>query len=146
MGSPVFSHVSLNCTDPVALERFYTKHFGFSRARVIPLGQDQIVFLRSGNVYLELFSTKEKRPGPAPGKDGPASPGVRHIAFQVDSVDATLRTMGDDARLTLGPLDFDDFIPGWRTVWVSDPEGNVVEISQGYKDQDNPPGLDKGRQ
>ena len=145
MASPVFSHVSLNCTDPIAVERFYTKHFGFSRARVIPLGQEQIVFLRSGNVHLELFSTKEKRPGPAPGKDGPSSPGVRHIAFKVDSVDAKLRQMGDEARLTLGPLDFDDFIPGWRTVWVADPEGNVVEISQGYEDQSTPPSLDGPR-
>lgn len=58
-------------------------------------------------------------------------------------MDAKLRQMGDEARLTLGPLDFDDFIPGWRTVWVEDPEGNIVEISQGYTDQDNPPALDR---
>jgi glyoxylase I family protein len=138
-----FSHVSLNCSDPIAIERFYERHFGFTRARVIPLGQDQIVFLRSGNVYLELFATKEKRAEPVPGKDGPASPGVRHIAFQVDNVDAKLRQMGAEAHVTLGPLDFDDFIPGWRTVWVADPEGNVVEISQGYTDQDAPPALDR---
>ncbi len=142
MATVDFSHVSLNCTDPAAIERFYTKHFGFRRARVIPLGQEQIVFLRAGNVYLELFATREERPGPAAGKDGPASPGVRHIAFKVENVDAKLRQMGQEARVTLGPLDFDDFIPGWRTAWVSDPEGNVVEISQGYQDQDNPPALD----
>jgi glyoxylase I family protein len=94
-------------------------------------------------VYLELFATKEKRAKPIPGKDGPASPGVRHIAFKVDSVDAKLHQMGGEAHVTLGPLDFDDFIPGWRTVWLADPEGNVVEISQGYTDQDNPPVLDR---
>ncbi len=141
MTAPSFSHVSLNCIDPTAIERFYTRHFGFTRARVIPLGQEQIVFLRSGNVYLELFSTKEQRPQPVAGKDGPASPGVRHIAFKVDSVDGKLSQMGAEAHVTLGPLDFDDFIPGWRTVWISDPEGNIVEISQGYTDQDNPPPL-----
>jgi len=43
--------------------------------------------------------------------------------------------MGDDAVITLGPLDFDTFIQGWRTVWIKDPEGNIVEISQGYKDE-----------
>jgi glyoxylase I family protein len=47
--------------------------------------------------------------------------------------------MGAEARVTLGPLDFGDFIPGWRTAWVADPDGNIVEISQGYTDQDNPP-------
>jgi len=145
MATPDFSHVSLNCTDPVAIERFYTRHFGFRRARVIPLGQEQIVFLRAGNVYLELFATKEKRVEPAPAKDGSASPGVRHIAFKVENVDAKLSQMGKEARVTLGPLDFDDFIPGWRTAWVADPEGNVVEISQGYRDQDDPPALDSAQ-
>jgi glyoxylase I family protein len=66
-------------------------------------------------------------------------PGWRHIAFKVDDVDAKLAEMGSDAQVSLGPLSFDDFIPGWRTVWVTDPEGNIVEISQGYTDQENLP-------
>jgi glyoxylase I family protein len=53
----------------------------------------------------------------------------------VDNVDAKLAEMGDDARITLGPISFDEFIQGWRTVWVADPDGNIVEISQGYVDQ-----------
>ena len=28
---------------------------------------------------------------------------------------------------------------GWRTVWIADPEGNTVEISQGFIDEDRPP-------
>jgi glyoxylase I family protein len=137
----VFSHIALSCKDPIATEKFYTKHFGFERARVIPLGEDQLVFIKSGDVYLELFATKDERPGPAPENDGYGYVGMRHIAFQVDDVDAKIAEMGADARITLGPLSFDDFIPGWRTVWLSDPEGNIVEISQGYTDQDNPPAL-----
>jgi len=35
----------------------------------------------------------------------------------------------------LGPLGFDAVIQGWRTAWIKDPEGNIVEISQGYKDE-----------
>ena len=139
--SMVFSHVALNCRDPLATERFYVRHFGFTRARVIPLGAEQIVFLKSGTTYLELFQAKGDPPGAALEKDGPAYRGVRHIAFQVSDVDATLAAMGSDAVVTLGPLDFGAFIPGWRTVWVADPDGNIVEISQGYTDQDNPPQL-----
>ena len=142
MASPVFFHVSLNCKDPLDMERYYTRHFGFTRARVIPIDVGQIVFLKTGTVYLELFPTKDARPAPTPDKDGPSYPGVRHIAFKVDNVDAKLKEMGADARITLGPLDFNDVIRGWRTVWVSDPEGNVVEISQGYADQPDPPPLD----
>jgi glyoxylase I family protein len=57
----------------------------------------------------------------------------------VDDVDAKLAEMGNDAKITLGPVDFDNVIPGWRTAWLADPEGNIVEISQGYVDQENPP-------
>lgn len=131
-----FSHVALSCQDPLAVERFYTKHFGFKRARVI--GTD-VVFIKSETTYLELFHAEGEAPSPPAGADGPHYQGWRHIAFQVDDVDAKLAAMGDDARITLGPLSFDAVIPGWRTVWVADPEGNVVEISQGYVDQENPP-------
>ena len=136
----VYSHVALNCKDPIAVEKFYTKHFGFTRARLIPLGDSDLVFIKSGNVYLELFKTDQD--GPKPEKDGsPVQGVVRHIAFQVDDVDAKVKQMGSDAHITLGPLDFGAFIPGWRTVWLSDPAGNIVEVSQGYTDQDNPPPL-----
>jgi glyoxylase I family protein len=138
----VFSHVGLTCKNPQVVERFYTRYFGFKRARVIPLGDWELVFIKSGDMYLELFKTGETSPFASAEKDGYPFPGFRHIAFQVEDVDAKLLEMGDDARITLGPLDFNDFIPGWRTVWVSDPEGNIVEITQGYRDQDNPPALD----
>ncbi len=136
-----FSHVAISCSDPIAVERFYTRYFGFRRARVIPLGKDQIVFLKVGDVYLELFQAVGEAPDPAADKDGPGFPAWRHIAFQVEDVDAKLKEMGADAQVTLGPLSFDDFIPGWRTVWVKDPNGNIVEISQGFVDEENPPAL-----
>ncbi len=136
-----FSHIGLSCLDPIAVERWYTQYFGFTRSRVVPLGAEQLVFIKSGDMYLELFKTNELRPLPAPQNDGYGFEGYRHIAFQVENVDAKLAEMGDNAKITLGPLDFNDFIPGWRTVWVADPEGNIVEISQGYQDQDNPPAL-----
>lgn len=137
-----FSHVALSCRDPLATERFYADYFGFRRARVIPIdAESQVVFLRSGDVYLELFAANGVSPAPPAQAAGPEYPGVRHLAFQVDDVDAKLAEMGDAAHVTLGPLDFDEVIPGWRTVWVTDPDGNIVEISQGYVDQDDPPPL-----
>ncbi len=134
-----FAHVGLTCKDPVAVERFYTEHFGFRRARAIPLGgTEQIVYIKSGDMYLELFQAKAPAPIAPPEQDGYGWPGVRHLAFVVDDVDAKLAELGNAAKVTLGPLDFSDFIPGWRTAWVADPEGNIVEISQGYQDD---PGL-----
>jgi glyoxylase I family protein len=141
-----FAHVALNCRDLAAMERFYTRYFGFRRARVIDLGADQIVFLKSGSVYLELFRATETAPTPPAKNDGPAWPGVRHLAFQVQDVEAKLAELGAEARINLGPLEFNDFIPGWKTVWIRDPEGNVLEISQGFVDQENPPALQDQRE
>jgi glyoxylase I family protein len=140
MSSTKFAHVALNCRDMAATEAFYTRHFGFRRARVIDLGpENQIVFLKAGAVYLELFRASGETPYSPPQNDGPAWPGVRHIAFQVEDVDEKLEQIGFDAEVTFGPFTFDDFIPGWKTAWVRDPDGNIVEISQGFVDQKNPP-------
>lgn len=130
-----WSHVGLNCSDQAATEAFYTRWFGFRRARVVRAGDEEVIFLKAGPVYLELFPTAAPAAF-ATGKDGPQHAGaVRHLAFQVDSVDEFLAQAGDGLTVTLGPLRFDEFIPGWKTVWVSDPDGVVVEVSQGYTDQ-----------
>ena|ERR1700712_1593214 len=137
MADMIFSHIALSCADLERTQQFYIDHFGFSVARVIPLGGDnKIVFLKNSQpVYLELFLADAFSPGvPVATGDGPHYPGVRHIAFQVTDVEATLNKMGSAADITLGPLDFGDFIPGWKTAWIKDPDGTIVEISQGYTD------------
>lgn len=134
MSNPTYAHMGLNCKDIDVTEAFYCKHFGFKRARAIPLGDDRIVFLKAGDVYLELFGAKGDAPEAFVG-DGPAYPGFRHIAFTVEDVGATLSAIGDEAEVTLGPLQFDDFIKGWKSAWIRDPDGRIVEISQGYRDE-----------
>ena len=79
----MFHHIALTCSDPIEVERFYTRYFGFRRARLIPLGDRQVVFIKTGNLYLELFQKDEERPYPPVGGDGPHYPGWRHIAFKV---------------------------------------------------------------
>ncbi|MEY2831881.1 MAG: hypothetical protein RLZZ574_1139 [Cyanobacteriota bacterium] len=134
----IFSQVALTCKDPLVTEEFYTKHFGFKRARVAKLPDgSQIVFIKMGDsaFYFELFQATEKLPIPPATNDGYQFPSVRHLAFKVDDVDAKLAEMGNDAKITLGPLNFDDYIPGWRTVWIADPDSRIVEISQGFVDE-----------
>jgi glyoxylase I family protein len=135
-----FHHISLTCRDPIATEQFYTRYFGFSRARVVPLGSDnQIVFLSGPGIHLELFRATADRPVAPPERDGYPWPSVRNISFEVESVDAKLEAMGTAADLAFGPMSFDDFIVGWRSAWLRDPDGNLVQITQGYRDQENPP-------
>ena len=137
----VLHHVGMSCTDPIALEHWYTRHFGFTRGRVYAPGEGQVVMIQAGGVYLELFSSTEERPAPKVEGAGPDYSGFRHLAFLVDDLDAKLAEMGDDARLTLGPLDMSQFIEGMRVAWIADPEGNIVELNQGYVDEAEPPPL-----
>jgi glyoxylase I family protein len=132
-----WSHVALNCADQAATEEFYRRWFGFRRARVVPLGDTEIVFLRHGDVYLELFASDEPTPVTVTA-DGPPHRGIaRHLAFQTDDLAAFLARAGGDIPVSLGPLHFDDFIEGWRSVWLTDPDGVIVEVSQGYRDADS---------
>jgi glyoxylase I family protein len=142
MPDPSLSHIALTCDDPIAVERFYTKHFGFRRARVVDMGQGaQIVFLRGAGTVLELFRADEPKPVAQATGDGYHWSGVRNISFEVDDVDRKIEEMGSDAVVTFGPLGFDNVIPGWRSVWLRDPTGNIIQITKGYTDQQNPPPL-----
>lgn len=143
MTAQPINHMGLNCVDPIAMERWYAKHFGFVRKRVYLPGPDQVVVIGNDGASLELFPAKGEAPPPRAERDGPEYPGWRHVAFLVDDLDAKLAEMGDDAKITLGPLDMGDFIPGMRVAWITDPEGNIVELNQGYVDQQNPPPLDR---
>ena len=53
MVSQKFAHIGLSCRNPIVTEEFYTRHFGFRRARVVGAGDDQVVFLKteSGEPY-----------------------------------------------------------------------------------------------
>jgi glyoxylase I family protein len=145
MGELRFHHISLTCQDPLVTERYYTRHFDFQRARVVPLGEhSQIVFLRGPGVYLELFQATLQNPLKPPSNDGYLWPSVRNVSFEVDDVDAKLAAMGADAVLAFGPMGFDDVIAGWRSAWLKDPDGNLVQLTQGYRDQENPPPLPLG--
>lgn len=137
----IFSQLAITCQDPNITEKFYCDHFNFKRARVAKLPDGgQIVFIKMADsgFYLELFKASEANPIAPATNDGYTFPGVRHLAFKVDNVDAKLAEMGDATKITLGPLDFDAWIPGWRTVWIADPDGRIIEISQGFTDEENP--------
>jgi glyoxylase I family protein len=130
----VFSHMGLTCKDPAEMERFYTTFFGFKRTHVYMPGHDQIVMLKKEDIYIELFKAKENSPLEPPEESGYDFPGWRHICFLVDDLEAKLKEMGDNVKVTSGPLDLSSLIPGMKACWVSDPEGNIIELNEGYRD------------
>ncbi|OGW37675.1 MAG: glyoxalase [Nitrospirae bacterium RBG_13_39_12] len=141
MAKTIFTHVGITCNDPIVIEKFYAKHFGFKRARVYEPGPNQVVMIKSGDVYLELFKATEEAPFSQHKGSGPEFPSLRHLAFLVDDLDAKLREMGGDAQISLGPLEMSQYIPGMKACWIKDPEGNIIELNQGYVDENKPPPL-----
>jgi glyoxylase I family protein len=127
-------HIGVTCKNPAVFENFYSKYFGFKRIKTI-IGSNtrEIVFIKdSNNLCLEIFQSEENSPIEMPNEDGCHYPGWRHIAFSVANIDKKLEEMGTDAIITLGPKTLND--KGWRVVWIKDPEGNIIELSQGYED------------
>ena len=133
----IISQLAITCKDQKVTEDWYCRNFGFRRARVakLPDGKE-IIFIKmaDSSFYLELFVADNDSPLPDAENDGYTLPGFRHLAFKVDDVDSKLAEILP-LEVTLGPLDFDSFIPGWRTVWIKDPDGRIIEVSQGFQDQ-----------
>lgn len=134
-----FFHMGITCKDPLNIERWYRRHFNFERARVYAPGPDQVVMVKANGVYLEIFKATQEAPVREPEGSGYEWPSWRHLAFYIDHLDAKLAEMGNDADIKLGPFDMGQFVPGMRAVWIADPEGNIVELNEGYYDEDNPP-------
>ncbi|WP_094556878.1 VOC family protein [Synechococcus sp. 1G10] len=133
----VVSQLAITCKDQAITEAWYCRNFGFRRARIarLPDGKE-IIFLKMSDsaFYLELFWADRESPVPVAENDGHTFPGFRHLAFKVNDVDEKLASI-EQVDITLGPLDFDEYIPGWRTVWIRDPDGRIIEISQGFCDE-----------
>lgn len=132
-----FAHVGVACSDLATTEEFYVRYFGFRRVRTVDLGEKQLYFLatRDGQFRLELFQAKDPPPFPPPGGDGPQWPALKHLAFLVPDLDGFLKEMGAAAKLTQGPIDLGGILPGWKAVWLADPDGRIVEVAQGYRDE-----------
>ncbi|OPZ20126.1 MAG: putative lyase [candidate division BRC1 bacterium ADurb.BinA364] len=132
-------HVAFNCIDRKAQERFYTQYLGFRRARVFNAGQpNEFVMLRLGSACLELFDAK---PEDRSQRAGQQKIGFKHIAFEVDDLESKVAQLRQDGVQTKEIVDCSRFQPGMRVCFLEDPEGNVVELMEGYADQSNPPAL-----
>ncbi len=132
-------HLAFNCRDRIAQERFYTRHFGFRRVRVFNAGApDEFVMMALGGVRMEFFQTRN----PAPDERGGESRvGFKHMCIEVDDVAAKAAEL-DAAGVDIDPvIDCGDVVPGLFVCFFRDPEGNVVELMQGWQDQDAPPPL-----
>jgi glyoxylase I family protein len=128
-------HIAFTCRDLKRSEAFYTRHFGFRRARVFNRGRpDEFLMLRLGGVCIELFQ--------APAGAAPAAPvtgvGYKHLAFEVRDLDAAVARLREDGIAPDPVADCSAIVPGMRVCFFQDPDGNRVELMQGYRDEAAP--------
>ncbi|MBD3383424.1 hypothetical protein GF407_00735 [candidate division KSB1 bacterium] len=126
-------HIAFNCKDLEKQEAFYSKHFGFRRARVFNAGkEDEFIMLRLGTACIELFSASSE----AKNSSGGVQPvGFSHLALEVEDIQAMVNALEADGIQTEGIIDCSEHVEGLRVCFFHDPEGNRIEIMQGWKDQ-----------
>lgn len=120
-------HVGIIVSDLERSTEFY-RVLGFETALDIPWedGSRAIRFVRNGEFEIELFWYAETPPAPVvEGKQL----GFRHLAFQVEDVDAALAEL---KAAGVAPADtaVRDTGMGFRIAFVLDPDGTEIELSQ----------------
>jgi len=130
-------HMAFNCRDKGRQEEFYRKHFGFRRARVFNAGRpDEFVMLRLGQTCMELFPAPQPKPG---ARGGEQEVGFKHSCFQVPDIAAKAAELTADGIKTGAIIDCSHQVPGLKVCFLNDPEGNVVELMEGWQDEARPP-------
>lgn len=126
-------HIAFHCSDMKRQEAFYTKHFGFKRARVFNRGKpDEFIMLRLGNTCMELFPVS---PENAKKRGGEQPVGFMHLAFDVPDIAEAVKKLQSDGIKTEGIADCSAFAPGLKICFFSDPDGNRIELTQGWTDE-----------
>ena len=123
MGIDGFCELTLEARDMAGLERFYTDVFGLE----LLAREDDRIWLAAGpTARLGIW---------APGKKEFGDEGGRHVHFAFAADPGTLdelarRVRGAGAPRVEGPHEHDG---GDRSLYVQDPEGNVVEVWDFFK-------------
>jgi len=111
-----FAELTLETRDPGLLERFYREAFGFA---VLSRDGDRVWLGVGDRARLGLWTPGEKEFG---------DEGGRHVHFALSASPGTLDALVERLRAhasVRGPVEHPG---GDRSIYVEDPEGNVVEV------------------
>jgi glyoxylase I family protein len=135
MDPSAINHIAINCRNLAAQEAFFSKHFGFLRSRTFKAGKpDEYIMLKLGSVRLELFQADPAQSVNANG--GEQVIGFKHLAFEVPSLEPAIAALRADGIEPDPIINLGDVIPGFRIVFFRDHEGNIIELMQGYRDEE----------
>lgn len=122
-------HIAIIVSNYEISKIFYTEVLGFKifresyRAERLSYKLDLIL---NDAIQIELFSF----PSPPPRVSRPEACGLRHLAFSVDDLDASIEYL-QAKGVILEAIRVDEFT-GKRFVFFSDPDGLPIEIMESY--------------
>ena len=118
-------HIAIICSDYARSKAFYTEILGLRIIREVyrDARQSYKLDLALNDQYvIELFSF----PSPPPRPSRPEALGLRHLAFEVDDLDAVVAHLQQHG-LEVEPIRTDEFTEK-RFTFTADPDGLPIEF------------------
>jgi glyoxylase I family protein len=118
-------HVAVICSDYAVSKRFYTDVLGLAVIREVyraERGSYKLDLALPDGTQIELFSF----PDPPRRPNGPEAQGLRHLAFAVDDLDATVRDL-ESKGVAVEPIRVDEHTDR-RYTFFKDPDDLPLEL------------------
>lgn len=118
-------HIAIICSDYNRSKAFYTDVLGLSVIREVYREERKSYKLDlslNGSYVIELFSF----PDPPPRVSRPEAAGLRHLAFEVDDLEAALSHLRGK-QVVAEPVRVDEYT-GKKFSFIADPDGLPIEF------------------
>lgn len=118
-------HIAIIASDYQKSKTFYTEVLGLTILREIYREARQSYKLDlalNGEYVIELFSF----PNPPTRPSRPEAAGLRHLAFEVENLDATIQVLTEQG-VVAEPIRVDEFT-GKRFTFIADPDDLPIEF------------------
>jgi glyoxylase I family protein len=118
-------HIAIICSNYVVSKKFYTEVLGFSIVKETYRAERDSYKLDlaiNGDYIIELFSF----PNPPARPSQPESCGLRHLAFSVKNIEATLEALASNG-VVCEPIRIDT-LTNKRFTFFADPDGLPLEL------------------
>ena len=118
-------HIAIICSDYKRSKDFYMNILGLQLIREIYREQRQSYkadLALNGNYVIELFSF----PDPPKRLSRPEGTGLRHLAFEVEDIDATLKGL-QEKNIIAEPVRIDE-TTGKKFTFIADPDDLPIEF------------------
>lgn len=118
-------HIAIICSDYERSKGFYTEVLGLTIIREVYRSERQSYKLDlalNGHYVIELFSF----PNPPQRLSRPEGTGLRHLAFEVNDLEETVRQLNQH-QVVAEPIRIDEYT-GKKFTFISDPDQLPIEF------------------